>query len=257
MSVCLPIKQICSGFSRLTQCDQFRELSLSNIPTRCRSIPKNRNEQHEECAVYTICGVAFNIVDGKWQKVSFLNEPLSNWKMNATDGDDGDDDDAKSSWNAHVCELGIEALHFKNSSQNFDSCTVAISTEIQTQNECHHKQIDFCRFAKRIKNRFYAGSAIYSFCIVFLFFSLHSLSPEHASVYMCLHSFIAINLIKLRLSVIRDAEYHGFFFFLSRMLSLILSAVKWMICKSFNFERLYSLCRKTVKNLQNLMTMAK
>lgn len=107
-----------------------------------------------------------------------------------------------------VCVNWEFKLYISNSSQNFN-LGEAISTEIQTyfiSNGCHHKQIDFCRFAKRIKNRFYAGSTVLSVShrIVFRFFSLFG--------FVCVFCNQLDRKHRCSLYVIRDAEYHGPFF---------------------------------------------
>lgn len=166
------------------------------------------------------------------------NEPLSNWKMNAND-----DDDDESSLKMHMCmcELGIQALHFKlvpklqfwwshfNWNSNlFHFKRVSSQTDrFLSLRQAYQKPILrwVCRFYSYRIASFFDFSRSFVLYVYFTRIYCNQLHRKH----------------RCSLYVIRDAEYHEPFFRQSlawyTMLSLILSAVKWMIFKSFNVQR--------------------
>lgn len=92
------------------------------------------------CCVYSICGLAFGIVNGKTAKSFFFQWTLIKLKNECE------------RWTPTRMYVGIGELKPLPNS---------LALEVQPNigsfhwNGCHHKQIDFCRFVERIKNQFY------------------------------------------------------------------------------------------------------
>lgn len=206
----------------------------------CFKIEKRTIKQKKMCVLFTQFVVFLQtllMVNGKKFLFFWPNEPLSNWKMNAND----DDDESSLKMHMCMCELGIQALHFKlvpklqfwwshfNWNSNlFHFKRVSSQTDrFLSLRQAYQKPILrwVCRFIRIASHRFSIFLAP-SFC-------------------MCiLHAFIAINfivnIVALCMWYVMRNIYEPFFrqsLAWFTMLSLILSAVKWMICKSFNFER--------------------
>lgn len=166
----------------------LRSFALNRPNCFLRTAKKER-ERASGCrkVLFTqICGVAFNKCWWQTAKSFFSNEPLSNWKMNACD------EQVLCVLVSHVWELGnwcftIRIVHF-----GFDVYRFTIEIQLEFHwNGCHHKQIDFCRSVKRIKNLVYTGSA----SLFFPVFTRTSCNQVFESFYLLFLLVFAIRYV--------------------------------------------------------------